>query len=155
MKVVISCSSFLCNRGPGIQNGTIIRSEWGQSKITLNLFGNFVRWWGYFYSDPEQVEFMIIWSSNEAYVVDALAIRGDEGRCRLRKASGSSQTCFDPEVSEWGNPPDLSGIVNWIHRLTRRTRRTETSKYPQEKKSTEIPKVAASEMGLALKLQWI
>ena len=26
---------------------------------------------------------------------------------------------------------------------------------PQEKKSTEIPKVAASEMGLALKLQWI
>ena len=115
-EVVISCSSFLCNRGPGIQNGTIIRSEWGQSKITLNLFGNFVRWWGYFYSDPEQVEFMIIWSSNEAYVVDALAIRGDEGRCRLRKASGSSQTCFDPEVSEWGNPPNLLGITYWIHR---------------------------------------
>ncbi len=55
---------------------------------------------------------MIIRSSNEAYVVDALAIRGEEGRCRLRKASGSSQTCFDPEVSEWGNPPDLSGIVD-------------------------------------------
>ena len=47
---------------------------------------------------------MIIWSSNEAYVVDALAARGDEGRGRPRKASGSSQTCFDPEVSEWGNP---------------------------------------------------
>ena len=31
----------------------------------------------------------------------------------------------------------------------RRTRRTETSKEPQEKKSTEIPKVAASEMGPA------
>ncbi|NCN21860.1 hypothetical protein FP741_25620 [Vibrio parahaemolyticus] len=29
---------------------------------------------------------------------------------------------------------------------------TETSKYPEEKKSTEIPKVAASEIGLALKL---
>ena len=28
----------------------------------------------------------------------------------------------------------------------------ETSKYPEEKKSTEIPKVAASEIGLALKL---
>ncbi len=34
----------------------------------------------------------------------------------------------------------------------RRTRGTETSKYPKEEKSTEIPKVAASEIGLALKL---
>ena len=34
----------------------------------------------------------------------------------------------------------------------RRTGRTETSKYPEEKKSIEIPKVAASEIGLALKL---
>lgn len=33
----------------------------------------------------------------------------------------------------------------------RRTGRTETSKYPEEKKSTEIPKVAASEIGPALK----
>ena len=33
----------------------------------------------------------------------------------------------------------------------RRTGGTETSKYPEEKKSTEIPKVAASEIGLALK----
>ena len=34
----------------------------------------------------------------------------------------------------------------------RRTRGTETSKYPEEKKSIEIPLVAASERGLALKL---
>ena len=34
----------------------------------------------------------------------------------------------------------------------KRTRGTETSKYPKEEKSTEIPKVAASEIGLALKL---
>lgn len=34
----------------------------------------------------------------------------------------------------------------------RQTRGTETSKYPKEEKSTEIPKVAASEIGLALKL---
>ena len=33
----------------------------------------------------------------------------------------------------------------------RRTRGTETSKYPKEKKSTEIPLVAASETGPALK----
>ena len=31
----------------------------------------------------------------------------------------------------------------------RRTRGTETSKYPQEKKSIEIPSVAASESGVA------
>ena len=36
--------------------------------------------------------------------------------------------------------------------LERRTRGTETSKYPEEKKSTEIPLVAASERGPALKL---
>ena len=34
----------------------------------------------------------------------------------------------------------------------RRTRRTETSKYPEEKKSTEISLVAASEREAALKL---
>ena len=43
-------------------------------------------------------------------------------------------------------------IVNWIHRLTRRTGGTETSKYPEEKKSTEIPLVAASERGAAQSL---
>ena len=35
--------------------------------------------------------------------------------------------------------------------VKKRTRRTETSKYPEEKKSTEIPLVAASERGVALK----
>ena len=47
----------------------------------------------------------VIWSSNEVQTVDALAARGDEGRGRPRKASGSRQTGFDPGVSEWGNPP--------------------------------------------------
>ena len=36
----------------------------------------------------------------------------------------------------------------------KRTRGTETSKYPEEKKSTEIPLVAASERGPALKQSW-
>ena len=39
------------------------------------------------------------------HMVDALAITGDEGRDSLRKASGSWQISFDPEMSEWGNPP--------------------------------------------------
>jgi len=38
------------------------------------------------------------------HVVDALAITGDEGRASLRKALGSWQRSFDPEMSEWGNP---------------------------------------------------
>ena len=38
-------------------------------------------------------------------MVDALAMIGDEGRDSLRKASASWQISFDPEVSEWGNPP--------------------------------------------------
>ena len=81
--------------------------------------------------------------------MNALAVGGDEGRGSLRKASGSWQISFDPEVSEWGNPPDLSGISSWIYRLEKQTRGIETSKYPEEKKSTEIPLVAASEHGKA------
>ena len=81
-----------------------------------------------------------------------MAVRGDERRGSLRKASGSRQTDFDPEMSEWGNP----AIIRWLScteyiGARRRTRGTETSKYPEEKKSTEIPLVVASERGLALK----
>ena len=48
--------------------------------------------------------FGVIGSSEQVHVVDALAITGDEGRRSVRKASGSPQTGFDPEMSEWGNP---------------------------------------------------
>ena len=37
--------------------------------------------------------------------MDALTRNTDEGRDSLRKASGSWQISFDPEISEWGNPP--------------------------------------------------
>ena len=43
-------------------------------------------------------------SSYEGLTVDALAPGADEGRVRLRKASGSCRESFDPEMSEWGNP---------------------------------------------------
>ena len=46
----------------------------------------------------------VIGSSEQVHVVDALAITGDEGRGSLRKAVGSWQTSFDPQISEWGNP---------------------------------------------------
>ena len=44
-------------------------------------------------------------SSEQAHTVDALATTGDERRDSLRKAPGSGQIHFEPEISEWGNPP--------------------------------------------------
>ena len=81
-----------------------------------------------------------------------MAVRGDERRGSLRKASGRWQTTFDPKISEWGNPPACGYLLAEYIGFERRTRGTETSKYPEEKKSTEIPSVAASERGPALKL---
>ena len=47
---------------------------------------------------------------------------------------------------------DEESIISlWIHSNEKQTGRTETSKYPEEKKSTEISLVAASERELALK----
>ena len=71
----------------------------------------------------------------------------------MRKAAGSVQTHLDPRMSEWGNPARItwSSCAESIG-AEKRTWGTETSKYPEEKKSTEIPLVAASERGPALKL---
>ena len=98
---------------------------------------------GVLWGDPEC---KVIGSSEEVHVVDALAITGDEGRASLRKAGGSWQWSFDPPMSEWGNPPARVSLAEYIGQW-RRTGRTETSKYPEEKKSTEIPQVVASERG--------
>ena len=46
----------------------------------------------------------------------------------------------------WMGKPGRKVIDDWIHRLSKRTWGTETSKYLQERKSTETPKVAASEI---------
>ena len=53
---------------------------------------------------PGEPGLKVIGSSDEVHVVDALAMSGDEGRCSVRKATGSPQTGFDPWMSEWGNP---------------------------------------------------
>ena len=39
-----------------------------------------------------------------------MAVRGDERRGSLRKASGRWQTTFDPEMSEWENPPVIRQV---------------------------------------------
>ena len=83
--------------------------------------------------------------------MDALALRGDEGRGRLRKDSGSRQTGYDPDISEWGNPAGVmsSHLLTEFIGLEKRTQGSETSQYLQEEKSNEIPLVAASEEGRA------
>ena len=39
-----------------------------------------------------------------------MAVRGDERRDSLRKAPGRRQISFDPEISEWGNPPAIRRV---------------------------------------------
>ena len=60
------------------------------------------------------------------------------------------QTTLNPEISEWGNPAQFTELplVEHIDQMEG-TGGTETSKYPEEKKSNEIPGVAVSEMGRA------
>ena len=36
-------------------------------------------------------------------MMNALALRDDEGRDKLRKALERRQIVYDPEISEWGN----------------------------------------------------
>ena len=68
-----------------------------------------------------------------------------------KKDAGSGETlrrgapAFDPQDSEWDNPPCASMGPAAMRGLTRGI---ETSNYPEEKKSTEIPLVVASERGL-------
>ena len=50
------------------------------------------------------INFERVFPSYKEPTVDALAPRTDEGRGRLRKATGSCLPSFDPWMSEWGNP---------------------------------------------------
>ena len=75
---------------------------------------------------------------------------GIGSRRRTRQAAispGEWQTHLDPGVSEWGNPLRAMPEYPALNQIGARgaTRGTETSKYPEEEKSTEIARVAASE----------
>ena len=75
---------------------------------------------------------------------NAQALRGDEGRDKLRKATGISTQEL---IRRYPN-----GATHYIEDIVPemgQTRRTETSKYPEEKKTIVIPLVVASERGLA------
>ncbi len=55
----------------------------------------------------------IVWSSYKERRVDALALRADERRDKLRISFGEEQISFDPEISEWGNPAEQTSVVVW------------------------------------------
>ena len=76
--------------------------------------------------------------------MDALAGRGDEGRIRLRKASGSCQRAL---IRGFPNGTTQHGAIH-VTTSVERTQGSETSQYLKEEKSNEIPLVAASEKGL-------
>ena len=83
--------------------------------------------------------------SKQGQTVDALALGGDEGRDKLRKATGRSKY---PLIRRCPN-----GATHRLQAGTSlvegRTRGTETSQYPEEKKTTVIAQVVASERALA------
>ena len=76
--------------------------------------------------------------------MDALASRGDERRTRLRKASGS---CQEALIRGFLNGATRHGAIH-VTTIVERTWGSETSQYPKEEKSNEIPRVAASEIGI-------
>ena len=70
------------------------------------------------------------------------------------KSPGELATSFDPRISEWGDPirEIVLSMTEYIGH-EKRTQGTETSQYLQEKKSTEISLVAASERETACNVE--
>ena len=73
-----------------------------------------------------------------------MALRGEEGRDKLRKVTGSGTYTVIRKY-----PNGATYYVEDIVSERKQTRRTETSKYPEEKKTIVIPLVVASERGIA------
>jgi hypothetical protein len=78
--------------------------------------------------------------------VNALVLRGDEGRGTLRYASGSCEQALIRRFQN-GETPGFGQILTLIHSVWKQTQGTETSKYLEERTSTETPLVVASERG--------
>ena len=76
---------------------------------------------------------------------DALALRGEEGRDKLRQAAGIGKYEL---IRRYPNGATHHGDM--VHCASSgRTRGTETSHYPEEKKTIVIPLVVAIERGSA------
>jgi|CZCB01.1.fsa_nt_gi hypothetical protein len=72
---------------------------------------------------------------------ECLGTRSRRRTWQAAKSCGEAQTAIDPQMSEWGNPPEVNAQVSVHEHIVYggETQGTETSKYLQEKKSTEIP----------------
>ena len=89
-------------------------------------------------------------SSYKEHRVDALAPGAEEGRGKLRKASGSRKQALNRGFPNGATRPARSRTLAAQYIKQREaTGGTETSKYPEEKKENSIPSVAASERGRA------
>ena len=78
----------------------------------------------------------------EGRVKDALALGGDEGRDKLRKAAVRGKYPSRAADVRMGQP---AGSDSGTGGKPGRTRGTETSHYPEEEKTTVMARVAASE----------
>ena len=76
--------------------------------------------------------------------MNALALIGDEGRDKLRKASGKCKRLLIRRY-----PNGATRNIEDVTSNAKLTRGTETSKYPEEEKTKVIPRVVASEMETA------
>ena len=78
--------------------------------------------------------------------MDALGPRADEGRGKTARSPGELSSKLSRGYPNGETHP---GSYRDIPLVGKVSRRTETSKYPEEKKSTEIPLVVANERGRA------
>ena len=75
-----------------------------------------------------------------------IELKKDASNGETRRGVVRAQRSVGIRMEESGISRDMSSMAEYIGH-ERATRGTETSKYPEEKKTTVIPKVAASEMG--------
>ena len=75
-----------------------------------------------------------------------MALRGEEGRDKLRKSAGIGKY---ETIRRSPNGATQPNVIRLSRFIGRQTWGTETSKYPQEKKTKVISKVVASEMETA------
>ena len=76
-----------------------------------------------------------------------LVVGAEEGRGRRRNGPGSCQQAMIRSCPNGETPGGESHRIHADLSVWRVSRGTETSKYPEEKKSYEIPLVAVSEKG--------
>ena len=82
--------------------------------------------------------------------MDALALRGDEGRGKLRKAAVRGKHPLTRRSPNGGTHMSTTHVSSSeSNRVMKLTWGSEPSQYPEEKKTKVIPPVAASERGRA------